>query len=48
MSEAMRPWWEKVPGRCPKGGGFETGLWQIWEDKAEKVNGVEVRKTLDG
>lgn len=40
--------WRKVGGlgRFPEGGGFATGFWQIWEDKAEKANWVQVRKTL--
>lgn len=47
MSQAMRAWREDGGlGRFPEGGGFATGFWQIWEDKAEKVNWVQVRKTL--
>lgn len=47
-SPAMRVWREEgVLGRFPEGGGFEAGLWRVWEDKAGKGSWDQVMKTLD-
>lgn len=44
----MRVWRkEDSPGRFPEGGGFEAGLWWIWEDKTRRVTWDQVMKTLD-
>lgn len=44
----MRVWRkEDSPGRFPEGGGFDAGLWWIWEDKTGRTHWDQVMKTLN-